>query len=94
MACVYILYSSSADLFYIGCTNDLEVRIGYHLSKEFQNSFTSKYTDWELFFETPNLSIRQARKIEAHIKKMKSKKFIMNLKKYPDILKKLKIKYT
>ena len=93
MASVYILYSISADLFYIGCTSDLEVRVRYHLTKEFQNSFTAKYADWELFFEITDLTMRQARKIETHIKKMKSRKYILDLKNHPDISKRLIAKY-
>jgi putative endonuclease len=93
MASVYVLYSTSSDLFYIGCTNDLKLRVGYHLLKEFQNSFTAKYTDWELFFEMPDLSMQQARKIEAHIKKMKSRKYFFDLKTYPEISKRLIKRY-
>ncbi|CAN5456565.1 hypothetical protein BH11BAC2_BH11BAC2_09890 [soil metagenome] len=43
MATVYILYSKSADKFYIGSTLDFDQRLDYHLNKEFQNSFTAKY---------------------------------------------------
>jgi len=39
------------------------------------------------------LDYEQARKIEKQIKRMKSKKYIENLKKYPDIVKKLIEKY-
>jgi len=40
-------------------------------------------------FFIDNLEYLQARKIEAHIKRMKSRKFIENLKKYPEIQKRL-----
>jgi putative endonuclease len=47
-----------------------------------------------LFFEIPNLDKVAARKIETHIKAMKSKKYINNLKKYPEISLKLIAKYS
>jgi len=89
MASVYILFSSSANKFYVGCTKDIGLRLELHLKKVFANSFTAKHNDCELYFEIPDLSITQARKIEAHIKKMKSKIYIQNLKKYPEMVLKL-----
>ena len=80
MAAVYILYSKTADLFYIGYTKDLLARMDYHLNKEFQNSFTAKHTDWELYFSIDELTISTAIKIEKHIKKMKSSTYLKNLK--------------
>ena len=93
MASVYVLYSVSADKYYIGSTKDLMQRFEYHLLKEFKESYTAKYHDWELYFEIPNLTIRIARKIESHIKKMKSRVYLENLRKHPEITKKLILKY-
>ena len=94
MASVYILYSKTSDLFYTGATKDQDQRIIYHLEKEFKSSFTAKYSDWELYFTIENLEISTARKIEMHIKKMKSKIYIQNLKRYPEITQKLILKYS
>ena len=94
MASLYILFSTTASKYYIGVTKDLQRRIQYHLRKEFHGSFTAKYNNWELFFEIPNLEIGIARKIEFHIKKMKSKIYIKNLKKHPEIAEKLVLKYS
>ena len=47
----------------------------------------------ELFFYEDDLEYKQARNIETHIKRMKSRVYIVNLKKYPEIIVKLKIKY-
>lgn len=58
------------------------------------NSFTSKADDWELYYKVDKLEARQARAIERHIKAMKSKKYITNLKLYPEIMNKLKIKFS
>ena len=41
----------------------------------------------------PDLEYDEARNIEAHIKKMKSKTYIENLKKYSDLREKLLEKY-
>ena len=54
------------------------------------NKFTAKADDWELFFSELCVSKEQANGIERHIKKMKSKIYINNLIKYPDIILKLK----
>jgi putative endonuclease len=89
LASLYILHSNSVNKFYIGATKDLFARIDLHSKKEFKNSFTAKYEDWEIFFSIDNISISTAYKIEAHIKKMKSKTFIHNLKLYPELVAKL-----
>ncbi len=89
MAFFYILYSESADLFYIGSTKDLEQRLAYHQEKEFKNSFTAKYSDWQIYFSVSHISISCAKKIELHVKKMKSRVYIENIKKYPAISDKL-----
>lgn len=54
---------------------------------------TAKYDDWELFFRIENLEIGVAKKIEAHIKRMKSKIYIQNLTKYPEMVEKLVARY-
>ena len=81
MATVYILYSETGDHFYIGSCKELEFRFQDHLNKKYKDSFTSKYQDWEIYLEIQQLEYQQARKIERHIKRMKSKKYIRDLKK-------------
>ena len=93
MASVYILFSKKLDRFYIGSCKDISFRIDQHLNKDFLGSFTSAADDWELYYEINDLGYQQARLIEAHLKKMKSKVFIQNLTKYPEISDRLKIKY-
>ena len=93
MATVYVLYSDSIDKFYTGSCNDLKKRLLQHQDKEFDSSFTRQATDWVLYFEIDKLDYQQERKIERHIKSMKSRKYIENLKKYPEIVDKLKRKY-
>jgi putative endonuclease len=93
MASVYVLYSKKLNNFYIGSCKDLSYRIDQHLNKEFIASFTARVQDWELYISIDELVYRQARLIETHLKKMKSKTYIQNLTKYPEIIERLKAKY-
>ena len=87
MAAVYILYSQSIGSYYIGSCLDLQERLLLHKDKTYNTSYTSKADDWELFLKIDDLEYQQARKIEKHIKKMKSRKYIINLAQYPEIIK-------
>jgi putative endonuclease len=93
MAFVYILYSKKLNKFYIGSCLDLDLRTNDHLKKK-QDGFTSNADDWELFLSISGLEYKPARKIETHIKKMKSRKYVEDLKRYPDLREKLIKKYT
>ncbi len=93
MASVYILHSKSAGEFYTGSSKDAEQRYDYHVIKEFPTSYTAKYDDWELYFKIDNLEIDTAKKIEVHIKRMKSQVYIRNLAKYPEMVEKLMARY-
>ncbi len=90
---VYILYSKTIDRYYIGSTKDLNIRIDLHLNKKFITSYTTNADDWEIYlaFETENIST--ATKVERHIKRMKSRVYIENLKRYPEMIEKLLKKY-
>jgi putative endonuclease len=89
MAVVYILYSPSLDRYYTGSALNFESRIEQHLSREFSGAFTTKASDWQLYLLIDNLSFRQARNIERRIKLAKSRTYIENLKKYPELIEKL-----
>jgi putative endonuclease len=93
MANVYILYSKKLNKFYTGSCLDFEKRLTDHLAKKFIDGFSAKTNDWELFYIIKDLTYKQAREIEAHIKRMKSKKYIEELKKYSEISEKLIEKY-
>ena len=93
MATVYILFSKNINKYYIGSCMDINQRMKEHISRRFNLSFTAKADDWIVFFQVDELEYSQARKIEDHIKKMKSRKYIENLSKYPDIINKIKLKY-
>jgi putative endonuclease len=95
MVICYILRSKYLEKFYIGYTTDIiEKRIEKHNTGFYGNKkYTFKTDDWELFYSIACESKLQAIKIEQHIKKMKSKIYILNLIKYPEISKKLLLKY-
>ncbi|MBU3927300.1 MAG: sugar nucleotide-binding protein, partial [Bacteroidetes bacterium] len=58
-----------------------------------KTKFTANAKDWTLFLSIDCHSIEQAQRIEHHIKRMKSKKYIQNLLTYPEISIKLLLKY-
>jgi len=91
---VYIIYSKSIDKYYIGQTENFETRIAEHNSGFYANSFTSQVNDWFLFYLINCDSKTQAIKIEAHIKRMKSRKYIESIARYSDIEEKLRILYS
>ena len=96
MAVVYILYSSSLDKFYTGSCEDFQERIRQHENGYFPQVSSGIYPESKwlmIYLLLENLSYLQARNIEAHIKKMKSRRFLENLKKYPEMLNGLADKY-
>ncbi len=52
-------------------------------------SYTQKTSDWEFFLIIPCETINLAVFVESRIKKMKSRKYIENLKKYPEMIEKI-----
>ena len=96
MAFVYILHSDKLKRYYTGSTElRPEERLKIHLSKQYGNSkFTSAAEDWQLFHAFECNCISQAQSIEKHIKRMKSSVYVRNLKKYPEIVEKLKTQYS
>jgi putative endonuclease len=79
MFCIYILYSQSADRYYIGHTDDLIRRIEEH-NNVIKNSYTSKFRPWILKASFPVSDSRgEARKVEFYLKKLKSRKIIEKL---------------
>jgi len=86
----YILYSKSINRYYVGYTSDIEERLKIHNTGSFGKRFyTYKASDWEVFLVIPSKTIEQAVFVESRIKKMKSRKYIENLRKYPDIIERI-----
>jgi putative endonuclease len=90
---VYILHSIEIRKYYVGYTSDIDQRIDLHLNPIESGKYTSKVTDWKIFYQIECESKSQAMSIECHIKKMKSKIYIENLIRYPEITDKLLLKY-
>ncbi len=86
---VYILYSVSADKYYVGETKDLNDRLFLHRAKAFEKSSTKIADDWEVYWTYDCGSLLVARRVEKHIKRMKSRKYYQDLKQHPDIINKL-----
>ena len=92
---VYILHPTIFDKFYIGFTSESPLmRLDRHNSDYYADKYTSLYKPWSLFWTLECKSNNQAIQIEAHIKNMKSKVYIQNLLKYPEISTKLLSKYS
>jgi len=89
---IYILYSESADRYYVGHTNDPARRLIEHNTIE-EVKFTTKFRPWtmQLAFEVSE-SRGEAIKVERFIKRQKSRPFIKKLiesKDNPDFFKDL-----
>lgn len=94
MVC-YILYSNSLDKYYIGITTEsIYERLLLHNSSGYGQHYTSQVTDWEIFHFIECSCTKQMIQIEKHLKKMKSRIYIENLRKYQETTEKLLIKYS
>ena len=91
----YVLFSEMLNRFYVGSTSiDPHDRLSRHLEQYYGNrKFTASTKDWIIFLEIECDTKNQALSIESHIKRMKSRKYILNLRSYPEILLRLKEKY-
>jgi len=87
----YILFSAKLQKFYIGATqDDVSVRISKHNQGTYgKQRFTACATDWTLFHFIPTSDYAQATRVERNIKSMKSRKYIHDLKLYPELTAKL-----
>jgi putative endonuclease len=76
---IYILYSSSFDLFYVGHSDDPFRRLIEHNNSD-HNTYTSKYRPWELkaIFQSGQ-NRNQALAMERFIKKQKSRNLIIKM---------------
>ena len=89
---VYILWSEKLGKYYIGSTEDIDRRLAEHNDTDNHN-WTKTGAPWQLFFVVECNCLLQARGIEQHIKNMRSTKYVQHLKKYTEIVYKLKEKY-
>ncbi|UWX55237.1 GIY-YIG nuclease family protein [Maribacter litopenaei] len=91
---VYVIRSIKDGTFYIGKTANLESRLAFHNDIERNIGFTKGKIPWEYFFTLAVADSLVAGKIENHIKKMKSRRYLINLAKYPEIGQKLITKFS
>ena len=82
---VYIIYSKKLDRFYTGTTDDPVRRLAEHNAAFYADTFTVKGIPWQLYHIICCPSSEIAYKLEAFIKKMKSKAFIERLKNNPEM---------
>jgi putative endonuclease len=71
---VYILYSSSADKYYVGQTENLEDRLFRH--KNSGSVYTKFVKDWKLVYSESFSTRSEALKRETEIKNKKNRKYI------------------
>ena len=74
---VYIIYSASLDKYYTGSCHNFGIRLLQHNSG--RNKSTKGGMPWVLKYEEKYKTNQEARKREAVIKKMKSRKYIEQL---------------
>ncbi|MBK9108981.1 MAG: GIY-YIG nuclease family protein [Saprospiraceae bacterium] len=77
---VYILYSKSADIHYIGHTSNLDDRVLRH-NKGLEN-FTSKFRPWTLVFALKKDSKVQAFALELKLKNLSTLRLLSFIQKY------------
>jgi putative endonuclease len=96
MAYVYVLYSGSRNRFYTGVTRESpNLRLQQHNNSVFgPDHFTASGAHWILFLEIKCNNLNQALAIEKHIKRMKSAKYIRNLKMPSELSDKLLERYS
>lgn len=75
---IYILYSQSAQKYYVGNTVNFSQRLNEHDSQRFFNTYTSKFRPWVMraVFECGE-DEETAVKLERFIKKQKSQRLII-----------------
>ncbi|MEO8516560.1 MAG: GIY-YIG nuclease family protein [Flavobacterium sp.] len=83
---LYILFSKSKDKYYIGETSDVDFRLNLHNSHNFKNNFTKIADDWSVVLQFECYDKNDALYLEAFIKRMESKKFILKIIDNKDIL--------
>ena len=76
MWCVYILYSAKLDKYYIGRSENVEVRLQFHNHPIESRKFTARGGPWDLRLTIPCETKTQSINLEKLIKQKKSRKFI------------------
>ena len=77
MPYTYILFSAKLNKYYVGACIDMERRLHEHNTGH--STFTSLGIPWELRYKESFDTLPEAKKREAYIKRMKSRKYIEQL---------------
>ncbi|OYU82179.1 MAG: excinuclease ABC subunit C [Flavobacterium sp. BFFFF1] len=89
---LYIVYSKSADKYYVGETYDVAERLLKQNNHLYDNAFTKIAHDWRVVLEYECLNESHAAYLERFIKKMKSRTFILKIINSPEILNDISLK--
>jgi len=79
MFTVYILYSATIDVYYVGSTQNLSDRLQRHNTG--RSTYTKRGMPWKLVYQNQYLTKSEAYQAELYIKSQKSRKYIENLLK-------------
>jgi len=71
---LYILWSESAQRYYVGQTTDVEQRLAAHNSG--RSRWSKRGVPWQLVFKKECADRSGARRLESFIKRQKSRRFI------------------
>jgi putative endonuclease len=77
MAHVYILFSEKLNKYYVGACIDIDRRLYEHNIGH--SKFTATGIPWKIMYMEKYQDLKAAKKREAQIKKMKSRKYIESL---------------
>jgi putative endonuclease len=91
---VYIIKSQKTDHYYVGETPNVDARIDFHNDSQKNTNSTKRGIPWELYWKLQVEDRAIAKKIEGHIKRLKSRKYIEDIRKYKDVSEKLIVKYS
>jgi len=75
---VYIIYSPSADKFYVGSSSNPEGRLLAHNHPQ-NNGWTKRHQPWKLVYTQSYTTKQEAEAAERKIKAFKSRKMIENI---------------
>ena len=81
---VYILHSSTIDKYYIGQTSNIDNRLKFHNSLEYNKIWTKRGIPWKLVYMEKCDTRSESLKREKYIKRQKSRSYIEELVRASD----------
>ncbi len=80
--------------YYVGTTDDVVRRLEEHNNAFYEDAYTSKGIPWNLLLSIVCDSSSEAYRLEAFIKRMKSRKFIEKLLVDPELVKSIRYRLS